>query len=52
MVLDLFCGGGGAAVGYWLAGFDVVGMVELNAHPEVIRARALLARFKAAGGEL
>lgn len=25
-VLDLFCGGGGAGVGYWLAGFDVVGL--------------------------
>lgn len=25
-LLDLFCGGGGAALGYWLAGFDVVGV--------------------------
>ena len=25
-VIDLFCGGGGAGVGYWLAGFDVVGI--------------------------
>ncbi|MER7817065.1 DNA methylase [Streptomyces sp. NPDC096153] len=25
-VLDLFCGAGGAAMGYWRAGFDVVGV--------------------------
>lgn len=25
-LLDLFCGGGGASAGYWLAGFDVVGV--------------------------
>ena len=25
-LLDLFCGGGGAAMGYWLAGFDIVGV--------------------------
>jgi DNA (cytosine-5)-methyltransferase 1 len=25
-VLDLFCGAGGAGMGYWLAGFDVVGV--------------------------
>jgi len=25
-LLDLFCGGGGASMGYWLAGFDVVGV--------------------------
>ncbi|MER6911125.1 DNA methylase [Streptomyces sp. NPDC000594] len=25
-VLDLFCGGGGAGMGYWRAGFDVVGV--------------------------
>lgn len=25
-LLDLFCGAGGASVGYWLAGFDVVGV--------------------------
>ena len=24
-VLDLFCCAGGAGMGYWLAGFDVVG---------------------------
>lgn len=26
MLLDLFCGAGGAAMGYWRAGFDVVGV--------------------------
>jgi DNA (cytosine-5)-methyltransferase 1 len=26
VVVDLFTGGGGAAVGYWLAGFEVVGL--------------------------
>lgn len=25
-LLDLYCGGGGASMGYWLAGFDVVGV--------------------------
>jgi DNA (cytosine-5)-methyltransferase 1 len=25
-LLDLFCGGGGASMGYWLAGFEVVGV--------------------------
>lgn len=25
-MLDLFCGGGGAGMGYWLAGFDVCGV--------------------------
>ena len=26
LLLDLFCGAGGAAMGYWRAGFDVVGI--------------------------
>lgn len=26
LLLDLFCGAGGAAVGYWRAGFDVIGV--------------------------
>jgi site-specific DNA-cytosine methylase len=30
--LDLFCGAGGAAMGYWRAGFDVVG-VDIEDHP-------------------
>ena len=31
ILLDLFCGGGGAGWGYYLAGFDIIG-IDINPH--------------------
>ena len=33
IALDLFCGGGGAAIGLWQAGFDTIVGIDIKPHP-------------------
>lgn len=48
LLLDLFCGAGGAAMGYFLAGFEIIG-IDINPQPEYpfrfIQADVLTARI-------
>lgn len=40
-LLDLFCGGGGASMGYWLAGFEVIGVdIAKRGHTVEVQLRA------------
>lgn len=53
LILDLFCGAGGAGMGYHKAGFEVVG-VDVNPQPnypfEFVQADAMTFDLRAASG--
>ena len=54
LLLDLFCGAGGAAMGYHRAGFDVIG-VDINPRRKALAEKFGMTHFvnpKEVGGDL